>query len=86
MLVRLIQAISMLLSLLEWALVFRAILSWLQSIPVFSQLYQVAITFTEPIVSPVRNFLSRHFPSALAPVDFSLLGAMLMLELIRILL
>ena len=86
MLVRLIRAVSWLLSLLEWGLVFRAILSWLQNLPIFSQLYQVAVAFTEPIVTPVRNLLSKYYPSALSPVDFSLLGAMLLLELIRILL
>ena len=49
-------------------------------------LYQITVTFTEPVVAPVRKMLMRYYPAALAPLDFSLLGAMLILELIRILL
>ncbi len=86
MLVRLVQAIHWLLSLLEWGLVLRAILSWFQTMPMVAQLYQITVTFTEPVVAPVRKMLMRYYPAALAPLDFSLLGAMLILELIRILL
>ena len=45
MMVRLIQALHWLLSLLEWTLVLRAILSWLQATPIMAQLYQITVTF-----------------------------------------
>ena len=86
MMVRLLQALHWLLSLLEWTLVLRAVLSWFQVTPVMAQLYRITVTFTEPVVAPVRKLLMRYYPAAQAPLDFSLLGAMLLLELIRILL
>ena len=86
MIARLLYAVAWLIQVLEWALLLRALASWFTGFPMMQQVYQMLCTFTEPLVAPIRHFLMRHYPQALAPIDFSVLGARLMLELIRILL
>ncbi|MBR5517045.1 MAG: YggT family protein [Firmicutes bacterium] len=66
-------------NILVTALLVRALMSWFVR-DIYSpigKIYRLLINFTEPIVEPFRNFLSRFNTGML---DFSLLFAMLAIE------
>lgn len=67
--------------ILVTALVVRALMSWFvrDAYSPLGKVYGALIRFTEPIVEPFRKFLSR-FNTGM--VDFSLLLAMIAIELI----
>ncbi len=67
-----------LLRLLEALIVVRALCSWFPQIQ-SSKVYDFVYTFTEPIIRPVRNVLSRIPGIGDGPLDFSSLGALLLL-------
>lgn len=74
-------AVNMFANILVTALCVRAIMSWFVNdyySPV-GKIYGLLIRFTEPIVEPCRNFLSRFNTGV---IDFSLLLAMVLIELI----
>lgn len=67
--------------ILVTALVVRALMSWFvrDAYSPLGKVYGALIRFTEPIVEPFRKFLSR-FNTGM--VDFSLLLAMIAIELV----
>ena len=73
----LIYAIYTFGEILSTALVVRAIMSWFTQPNNYSTLYLALIRFTEPIVAPCRNFMSR-FNTGM--IDFSLLIALLLIQ------
>lgn len=86
LLYRILRAVSYLLYLLEMALFARAILSWFQGISFLQTIYEMMVTLTEPIVGPVRRMIHKLFPGSYrSAFDFSVLAAMVLIELVRIL-
>lgn len=76
----LIYAIYTFGEILSTALVIRAILSWFAAANPYNMLgkiYMTLVRFTEPIVAPCRNFMSR-FNTGM--VDFSVLIALLLIQ------
>lgn len=73
------------LRLFELFFIARVIISWLPldySNPIVRFLY----TFTEPILTPIRNFLFRFRFFQTLPIDFSPLLVFVLLDVIRSLL
>jgi len=75
------QAIYWFSDIIVTLMVVRAILSWFQngSYGFLYKLYSFTINLTEPIVAPCRNLLSRINTG---PIDFSLLLAVIVVELV----
>ena len=76
----LIYAIYTFGEILSTALVVRAIMSWFtqpNNYSTLGKIYLALIRFTEPIVAPCRNFMSR-FNTGM--IDFSLLIALLLIQ------
>lgn len=77
-----IIAINWFARILIMLLFGRAILSWFATDPYSTagKLYSMCVALTEPIVSPIRIFLSRYNTGMF---DFSVLLAMLLVELVE---
>lgn len=77
----LIYAISWFANLLVTLLLVRALLSWFANNPysMLGKIYMVLVRLTEPIVMPCRRLLSRFNTGMF---DFSVLLAMLLIELV----
>lgn len=75
------RAVYMFTDILVTALVVRALMSWFvrDAYSPLGKVYGALIRFTEPILEPFRKFLSR-FNTGM--VDFSLLLAMIAIELV----
>ncbi len=76
----LIYAVYTFGEILSTALVIRAIFSWFAAANPYNMLgkfYMVLVKFTEPIVAPCRNFMSR-FNTGM--IDFSVLIALLLIQ------
>ena len=76
----LVYAIYTFGEILSTALVVRAIMSWFtqpNTYTTLGKIYMALIRFTEPIVAPCRNFMSR-FNTGM--IDFSLLIALLLIQ------
>jgi uncharacterized protein YggT (Ycf19 family) len=73
------QAISIFAELFTWALVIRAILSWFarDQYSTLGKIYIALIKFTEPIVAPCRQALSRLNTGMF---DFSVFLAMILVQ------
>lgn len=68
------------LSLIETAILLRAILSWF--VDPYSRIMQILYTVTEPFVAPVRALLNRFFGD-MQMLDFSPMIAMLLVTLLK---
>ncbi|HWP80574.1 MAG TPA: YggT family protein [Candidatus Acidoferrum sp.] len=86
MLARLLVAASWLISIIQWALVVRAIVSWFPTFPPSQAIYQALCVLTDPIVAPIRAGLRKVPQLSQLPIDLSVLFAYFALELVRILL
>lgn len=74
------RAVSMFLSIIEWAIVIYCVLSWFQ--PRFRAFYLLR-QFIQPFVSPFQKLsmkVSRHFN---APIDFTCLFAILGIQILQ---
>lgn len=85
MIIVLARAIYWMGNIFTYALFGRAILSWFARASynggnVIVRVYDVLVRFTEPIVSPVREFLSRHFRTGM--FDWSIFATMILVELV----
>jgi hypothetical protein len=69
---------------IEFAFLFRAILSWFQdgSGHFISTAYEVAFTFTEPLVIPMRMLLDRFSFARSMPIDLAFFFTFLLISLI----
>lgn len=70
-------------NILSTALFIRAILSWFvrgSGGDILYKIYSFIYNFTEPLVSPVRNFMSKNFNTG--PVDFSIFITMVLVSLV----
>ncbi|MCD8355924.1 MAG: YggT family protein [Clostridia bacterium] len=72
-----------LLDLLQWLLVFRAIISWFPQVQQ-SFIGELLYTATEPMIAPFRGLLERFQSLRTMPLDFSPLVAFFVLELIKL--
>ena len=72
--------VSILINVMIYAMMARAILSWLplDENPIEEFLY----TITEPVVMPVRALLDRFFDTEAFPLDISFLVAMILLSIL----
>jgi len=79
------KAINLVLSIFEFALLARVLISWL---PVSrdNKLIDLLYTVTEPVLAPIRNMLSRSSlmkNSMLSMMDFSPIVAFILIGLLR---
>ena len=73
------QVANVLLGIVFWAVLIRAILSWFY--PVGKDRYtKILFDLTEPILAPIRAVLSRLLP---IPIDFSPMVAWLLIRLLQ---
>lgn len=79
--ITLAYAVRMFANLLVTALFVRAVMSWFvrDTYSPVGKIYVLIVRFTEPIVEPCRNLLSR-FNTGM--IDFSLLLAMVLIEIV----
>lgn len=77
----LIYAIYLFSEVLSTALLLRALFSWFARDPysTVGKIYSVLIRFTEPVVAPCRQLLSR-FNTGM--IDFSVLLALLLIQVL----
>ncbi|MDO5784781.1 MAG: YggT family protein [Eubacteriales bacterium] len=71
-----------LLNLLQWLLVFRALVSWFPQVQQ-SRIGELLYAVTEPMVAPCRSLLSRFSSLRTMPVDFSPLLAFMILLILQ---
>lgn len=62
-------------------LLVRAVLSWVMP-DRSSKISQIVYSLTEPVIYPIRRFLSRFSFVRTCPIDLSFLAAVLLLEVI----
>lgn len=77
-----LNALSILVNIIEFAIIIRCFLSWFpvnRNNPVISLIY----TFTEPVLAPIRNMIAKSpLGSASMQLDFSPIFAFLLLGVI----
>ena len=74
-----------LLNLLQWLLVFRALVSWFPQVQQ-SRIGELLYAVTEPMVAPCRSLLSRFYSLRTMPIDFAPLLAFMILLILQSLL
>jgi len=81
--VTVVRAILICANIFSYALIARAIGSWFigafRNTPL-AKVYDFLCAFTEPVVSPVRNFMYSHVNTGM--FDFSILVTMILVELV----
>jgi len=75
---RLVDFISLLLSLYTWVIIAGALISWVNPDP-YNPIVQILRRVTEPVLRPIRNVLARYQ----AGLDFSPLVAILIIQFIQ---
>jgi len=75
---RLVDFISLLLSLYTWVIIAAALISWVNPDP-YNPIVQILRRVTEPVLRPIRNVLARYQ----AGLDFSPLVAILIIQFIQ---
>ena len=75
---RLVDFISLLLSLYTWVIIAAALISWVNPAP-YNPIVQILRRVTEPVLRPIRNVLARYQ----AGLDFSPLVAILIIQFIQ---
>jgi len=75
---RLVDFISLLLSLYTWVIIAAALISWVNPDP-YNPIVQFLRRVTEPVLHPIRNVLARYQ----AGLDFSPLVAILIIQFIQ---
>ena len=78
--VKIAIAISILGEIITWAIIIRALVSWLP-ISQNSFIIRMLDAVTEPVVSPVRNIVGRIIKRPMM-IDFSPLIAMVLVDII----
>ncbi|MBO4235624.1 MAG: YggT family protein [Firmicutes bacterium] len=78
------QAVYWMGRIFDYALLARAILSWVVGMRMTNndtvvRIYDALIRFTEPIVSPVRNLINRFFRTSM--IDLSVFATMILVGL-----
>ena len=76
------QALVLLLTVMEYVLLARVILSWLP-IQSDNRLVQMIYQLTEPILAPIRNIIEKSPVGNNTILDFSPLIAFLIIEFVR---
>ncbi len=66
-------------------LLVRAILSWVMPGP-DSPIWRLVVSFTEPVIYPIRQILNRFPFVRECPVDLSFLAAVLLLQAVQMIL
>ena len=72
------QVIRIGFEVVEWLIIARVILSWVNVNP-HNQLIRFIYEFTEPILRPIRQIM----PRGSMPLDFSPIVAIILLELLQ---
>jgi YggT family protein len=75
---RLVDFISLLLSLYTWVIIAAALISWVNPDP-YNPIVQFLRRVTEPVLRPIRNVIGRYQ----AGLDFSPLVAILIIQFIQ---
>lgn len=77
------RAVNWFAEILEFALIARAIMSWFVSNPYSTagKIYSFLLGITEPIVSPIRNSLSKR--GSMGGIDWSVFIAFLLIDVVQ---
>jgi len=75
----LIYLLVMLLNIYTWAIIIRAVMSWVAPVP-SHPLAKILVNVTEPVLKPLRRLVP---PSALGGIDVSPILAILAIQVIR---
>ena len=70
---------SLLLVIVIWAVLIRAILSWFYQVGK-DPFTKLLVDFTEPLLAPIRGLMSRFLP---IPIDFSPIVVILLLNVLQ---
>lgn len=73
------DALYWMLKVLEIAIFFRVILSWVR-LPEDNQFVKIVYQVTEPILLPIRSLMSRFMSGGGIPLDLSPLIAILLIQ------
>lgn len=79
----LIVALDKLLWVIEIALVIRAVLSWIPSIPRNNPIIVLLVQMTEPLLRPIRELIARSSFGRNSMIDISPLILYLLIEVAR---
>ncbi len=74
-----VQLVSLLLELIIWAVIIRAILSWFYPVGK-DPITKLLVDVTDPILAPIRAIMSRLIP---IPIDLSPIVLILLLNLLQ---
>ncbi len=74
------QVISLVLWALNWLIIIRALISWVNPDP-FNAVVQFLYRMTDPILMPIREVLRRFLPNL--PIDFSPIVAYILILFCR---
>ena len=74
--------VSLLLRIIEFLMLVRAVFSWIPVPPALSGIYRAVYSLTEPLINPFRRLLNRFAFVRSCPIDLSFLAAIVALELI----
>lgn len=79
--IKALQAFDLLLRIIQWSIVLRALLSW---VPISKDniFFKILYQLTEPILSPIRKMLEKTSFGKDSMMDFSPLIAILILWII----
>lgn len=77
----LLQAVRYFFEFMKLLILVRVILSWIPNLNVYSPLVRFIYDATEPIMRPVREFLSRYLNTG--PIDLSPILALFLLGLVE---
>lgn len=83
--IKALQAFDLLLNIIQWAIILRALLSWFL-ISKENVFYKILYQITEPILSPIRKLLENTPLGQDSMMDFSPIIAVLILWIISALL
>jgi len=76
------SAIDWVLRIIEYAIVARAIISWLPT-PKDNQIIKLIFQITDPIILPIKNFIAKSSMGKNMMMDFSPIIAILLIEILR---
>jgi len=77
----LIQSISYFFRVLQLLILARVLLSWFPNVDRYSPGVKFIYSATEPIMGPVRDFMSRHINTGM--IDFSPIVVLLLLNMVQ---
>jgi YggT family protein len=83
MTVLLFTTLDYLLEIISWAVIIRALLSWIPNLA-NTKFASILYNFTEPILAPVRALISKIMKDRYSMIDFSTIAVILVAMIIQV--